>query len=188
MKKYFMKKYLPVILLIVLGITCRLLPHPVNFAPIGAIAIFGAMYLPKKWLVLPIATLLISDLFIGFYSLPIMIAVYGSFLIMWFIGSKIAKNKKFHTILGGTILGSVLFFAITNWAVWAFGTMYIHNFSGLLQSYYMAMPFFRNSFLGDLFYVTLMVGAMESIIYLKSQRDPLETKKPELAGVTIKQK
>jgi len=177
-----MKKYLPAILLITLGMVTRLLPHPANFAPIGAIAIFGAMYLPKKWsLMLPITTLLISDLFIGFYSLPIMLTVYGSFLIMWFIGSKIRKNKKIYSILGGTVLGSVLFFLITNWAVWAFGTMYVHNISGLLQSYYMAIPFFRNSLLGDLFYVTLLVGVMEVIIYLK-------TKKPELASVTIKQK
>ena len=167
-KQESLYKILPIILLIVFGITCRFLPHPANFTPIGAIAIFGAMYLPKKWsLVLPITTMFIADIFIGFYSLPVMLSVYGSFLIMWFIGSKIRDNKKARNILGGTVLGSILFFLITNWAVWSFGTMYIHNINGLMQSYYMAIPFFRNSLLGDLFYISILVGSMEFILARK---------------------
>ncbi len=159
---------LPAILLITIGIAGRFLPHPANFAPIGALAIFGAIYLPKKWsLIVPLAAMLFSDIFIGFYSWPIMISVYGSFALMWLIGNKIKDNKKFHAILCGTVLGSILFFLITNWAVWAFGTMYTHNIAGLTQSYYLAVPFFRNSLLGDLFYVFILVGGMEMVLLLK---------------------
>ena len=165
-----MKKSSYVILLVVLiatGFSARLLPHPANFAPIGALALFAGLYLPKKWaLALPLGALLLSDAIIGFYSWQMMMSVYGSFALVVGIGLLVRKNKKFSTILGGTVLGSVLFFLITNATVWGFGTMYIHNFSGLLESYYMAVPFFRNSLLGDLFYTGVLVGIVEGAQYL----------------------
>jgi hypothetical protein len=166
-----MKKYLPIYLLILLGIICRFLPHPANFAPIGAIAIFGALYLPKKWsVILPLAAMFASDIFIGFYTWQIMLSVYFSFILIAGIGLLVRKNKKFHTILGGTLLGSVIFFLLTNFAVWAFGTMYLHNLSGLIQSYYMALPFFRNSLLGDIFYTAILVGGYEFILKYSSKK------------------
>jgi len=163
-----MKKYLPALILITLGIAARFLPHPANFAPIGAIAIFSGLYLPKKWaLILPLAAMFFSDLFIGFYAWPIMLSVYSGFIIMGLIGLAVRKNKKLSTILGGTILGSVIFYLLTNGAVWAFGSLYPPTAAGLLQSYYMAIPFFRNSLLGDLFYTGILVGAYEaSLVWL----------------------
>ncbi|MFH1946641.1 MAG: DUF6580 family putative transport protein [Candidatus Magasanikbacteria bacterium] len=159
-----MKKLIIPTLLIALGIACRFLPHVPNFAPIGAIALFGALYLPKKYaLILPISAMFLSDIFIGFYSWQIMTSVYLGFILMGVIGLFVKKNKKFSTIVGGTLLGSILFFLLTNFSVWAFGTMYIHNFAGLMQSYYMALPFFRNSLAGDLFYVGVLVGGYEAI-------------------------
>ncbi|MFA6306489.1 MAG: DUF6580 family putative transport protein [Patescibacteria group bacterium] len=157
-----MKKYLPALVLIILGIAARFLPHPANFAPIGAIAIFSGLYLPKKWaLILPLAAMFFSDLFIGFYGWPIMLSVYSSFTVMGLIGLLVRRNKKLSTVLGGTILGSVIFYLMTNGAVWAFGSLYPQTAAGLLQSYYMAVPFFRNSLLGDLFYTGALVGACE---------------------------
>ena len=166
-KKNFMKKLLPAFILIILGIAARFLPHPANFAPIGAIAIFSGLYLPKKWaIVLPLAAMFFSDIFIGFYSWSIMLSVYGGFIIMTLIGLVVRKHKKLSTILGGTILGSVIFYLITNGAVWAFGSLYTHNLAGLLQSYIMAIPFFRNSLLSDLFYTGILVGAYEASLAL----------------------
>ncbi len=169
-----MYKYIPAFLLIILGISTRLLPHPANFAPIAAIALFAGIYLPKKFAItLPMIALLISDLVLGFYLWPVMVSVYFSFAITGIIGLVIQKNirlkqihvrwERFSTILGGTLLASILFFIITNWAVWAFGTMYTHNFNGLIQSYFMALPFFKNTLLGDLFYTGVLVGSMEVI-------------------------
>ncbi len=166
-----MKKYLIPILLIILGFSARLLPHPANFAPIGAMALFAALYLPKRYtLVIPLVAMFISDIFIGFYSLPIMLSVYIGFILMGLIGLLVKRNKSFSTILGGTLVGSILFFLLTNFAVWAFGTMYVHTFSGLMQSYMMAIPFFKNSLLGDLFYCGIMVGGYEFILSLKAKR------------------
>jgi len=157
-----MKKYLPIYLLLILGVLTRFLPHMANFTAIGAIALFGGLYLPKKWAVIaPVTIMFASDIFIGFYSWQIMTSVYIGFIIMGLIGLKIRKNKKFSTVLGGTLVGSAIFFLLTNLAVWIFGTMYTHNLSGLMQSYYMALPFFRNSLMGNLFYATLLVGGYE---------------------------
>lgn len=160
-----MKKYIPVFLLIILAIAARLIPHPANFTPIAAIALFAGIYLPKKWaLVVPLVGMFISDIFIGFYSLPIMAAVYACFIVSALIGIWVGKNKKFRTILGGTLLGSVIFFIFTNLAVWIFGTMYAHNLNGFFQCFYMALPFFRNSLAGDLLYTGVLVGGMELVI------------------------
>jgi hypothetical protein len=158
-------------ILISIALSARLLPHPANFAPVGAIALFAGMYLPRRWAIAgPLLALFVSDIFIGFYSPLMMITVYGSFALMGFVGLKMRKNKTFAKILSGTFLGSVLFFLITNWAVWAFGTMYIHSLTGLMESYTMALPFFRNSLLGDVFYVGILVGAVELSRYIARTR------------------
>ena len=166
------KKYLPAFILITLGIAARFLPHPANFAPIGAIAIFSGLYLPKKWaIVLPLTAMFFSDLFIGFYSLPIMLSVYGSLAVMGFIGLAVRKNKKIATVLGGTILGSAIFYLATNFSVWAFGSLYQHTAAGLIQCYYMAIPFFRNSMLGDIFYTGVLAGAYEMCLALAYKKE-----------------
>ena len=99
----------------------RLLPHPPNFAPIEAMALFGGTYFSRKTaLVLPMAAMLVSDAFIGFYQAPVMVSVYGSFLISVLLGFWLKKHKEWYEIGGGAILSAVLFFLITNFAVWAF--------------------------------------------------------------------
>jgi len=153
-------------LLIIFGFALRLVPHPANFTPIGAIALFGGLYLPKRLaLLLPIGVMIISDAFIGFYTWQIMLAVYASFLFMGFIGLWLRNHKSALPIISGTMAGSLLFFIITNGAVWAFGAMYAHTFSGLMQSYLMGLPFFKNTLFGDLLYVGFLVGGFEAIQY-----------------------
>lgn len=172
-----MQKYIPAFFLILLGLFSRILPHPANFAPIAGIALFAGIYLPKKLaIIVPLAAMALSDFIIGTYQWQIMLTVYLAFIVTSLIGLVIKDNKKFQTVLGGTLLASIIFFITTNWAVWAFGTMYPHSLNGLLQSYVMALPFFKNSLLGDLFYVGVLVGGMELIIKFKTQ-NILETKK-----------
>jgi hypothetical protein len=174
-----MKKYIPIVLLVIFAIFCRFLPHPANFAPIGAIAMFGALYLPKKWsIIIPLCAMLASDIFIGLYNPAIMAMVYGGFLIMWFIGNRIKQKSatsadkfgKFSLIFGGTVLGSIIFFLLTNWAVWAFGHWYPSSLSGLLMSYLVAIPFFRNSLMGDLFYTSVFVAGFELLLFWQTKK------------------
>jgi len=166
------QKYtLLIITLIVVGFTLRLLPHPANFAPIMALALFSGLYLPKRLnIIIPVVAMLLSDIFLGFYSLPIMFSVYASFILATMLGAWLKKHKNLGNVILTTFAGSTLFFLATNFSVWAFGTMYTHNLPGLMQSYYMALPFFRNSLMGDLFYVGIFVGVAEmSIKYLQSE-------------------
>ncbi len=159
-----MKKYIPAFILIALGVSARLLPHPANFAPIAAIALFSGLYLPKRLaIIVPATALLLSDIVLGFYTWQVVVSVYACFALTGIMGLRLAKQKNFTTIALGTILASIIFFLVTNWAVWAFGTMYPHTTTGLMQSYIMALPFFRNSLLGDIFYTTVLVGSMELI-------------------------
>lgn len=127
--------------------------------------------MPKRLgLMIPLIAMFVSDLFIGFYSWPIMLAVYGSFLVSGLIGQYLKKRKSFFTILGGTLTASIIFFLATNAAVWVFGTMYARDISGLFQSYAMAIPFFRNSILGDLFYVSLLIGITEFVMHYSKNK------------------
>lgn len=170
------------ILLIIFGFAARLLPHPPNFAPIGAIALFGGMYLPTRFAIIaPLGAMLISDFLIGFYDVRIMFLVYLSFALMGMIGLWVKERKIFLRVFGGTILGSILFYLITNGAVWAFGTMYSPTFQGLLQSYLMGIPFFRNTLFGDLFYVGILVGGYEFIAYWLGNKTREVSKNPRVS-------
>jgi len=150
--------------LILIGVSLRLLPHPPNFAPIAAIALFGGVYFSRKIaFILPITAMIISDMFIGYYEFSLMAFVYGSFLLTVILGFYLKKNKQWYTIGGSAILSAILFFLITNFAVWAFTPWYAKTISGLIQCYLMALPFFKNTLLGNLFYVTVFFGAYEIV-------------------------
>jgi len=162
LKVIFNNKIIIWAILISLALISRLMPHPWNFTPIGAIALFSGFYFGKRYaFALPILAMLSSDIFLGFYSWKLMILVYGSLLLYVALGFWLKKHKKWYTVLGSSLLCSVLFFLITNFAVWAFTPWYPKIFSGLIQCYIMAIPFFRNTLLGDLFYVTTFFGAYE---------------------------
>ncbi len=165
-----MSKNLLAYLLIILAIATRFAPHPANFTAIGAIALFSGLYLDKKQaLILPLAAMFLSDIFIGFYNTYIMASVYIGFALVVIIGKQLQNNIKFLPVALGALTGSVLFFLLTNTAVWVFGTMYTHDVSGLITSYYSALPFFRNELLGNIFYVTTLVGGYEMIKKLVPQ-------------------
>ncbi len=150
-------------ILIGLGASSRLLPHPANVVPIGAIALFAGLYMPRRIaIVATLLPMLLSDMIIGFYHWQMMISVYGCFAISIYIGSLI-KQKTLQNVVGATLAGSIIFFGVTNAAVWAFGSMYAKTFTGLMESHTMALPFFRNSLIGDLFFVGILVGSMEAI-------------------------
>ncbi len=156
-----MKRYLFTFSLILLAALSRLLPHLPNFAPIAALALFGGVYLDKKHtFIVPIAAMLISDYFIGFHGgMP---WVYGSFLAIGCIGLWLRKHPGVATTIGATFAGSILFFIVTNFAVWFTSHgFYPQTFTGLMECYTMAIPFFRNSLMGDFTYVTALFGVYE---------------------------
>ncbi len=157
--------------LIIFGIVLRFLPHAPNFAPIAALALFGGVYLPKKLAIaVPLTAMLISDMFIGFYSFPIMLAVYFCFLLFGLFGLWLKKNKKWYNIGGFAIVSAVLFFFITNFAVWVFTPWYAKTISGLIQCFVMALPFFRNTLFSNLFYSICFFSVYELASLLVNQK------------------
>lgn len=136
----------------------RLVPHPPNFTPIGAMALFSGAYVGRRPLafVAPLAALLLSDLVLGFYHG--MATVYAATALIVLIGS-LALNRVSPFRVGVTaIASSVVFFVITNFGMWLFSGYYPVRFAGLEACYVAAIPFFQNTVAGDLFYAALLFG------------------------------
>jgi hypothetical protein len=136
----------------------RLIPHPPNFTPVAAMALFGGAYFSRKWMafVIPLIAMLLSDLIIGLHSG--MWAVYLSFVIIVGVGMTLIRQKKMKNIFLASVISSVLFFIITNFAVWTNGLLYPKNLTGLIACYISAIPFFHYTLLGDLFFAGVMFG------------------------------
>lgn len=159
------------IVLISLGVACRLLPHAWNFTPIIAIAMFAGVYLGRKYaILLPILTMLIGDIFIGFYDIKLMAVIYLSFILIGLGAILVKKHKSAETILAGSVLAAVLFFLATNWAVWQFSPWYARTWAGLIECYTLALPFFRNTLLSNIFYTGVLFGAYETVQILVKQK------------------
>ena len=156
-----MTRYFFTFTLIALAVLTRLLPHPPNFAPITALALFGAVYLDKKHtFIVPIAAMIISDYFIGFYSG--MAWVYASFVAIGFIGMWLRNHPGVVPTIGATLVGSILFFIVTNLGVWVSSQVtYSKTVTGLVECFVAAIPFFRNTLLGDAVYVGALFGVYE---------------------------
>ena len=145
--------------LILFALVVRLVFHLPDATPITAIALVSGFYLGRSWAVIvPLVALFLSDLLIGFYDWRVMLSVYGSFAL---IGALSYILKKYPTVLTGlalTATSSLLFFIVTNFAVWAFSPWYAKSLEGLLYCYTLGLPFYRNMFLGDALYTPLLFG------------------------------
>jgi hypothetical protein len=170
--KYLLNKLATPATFILVGIVARILPHAPNFTPIGAMALFGGAYLTKKQaLILPIAAMILSDFFIGFDSLPMRMVVYGSFFVMVLIGLGLKEKIGIKKLAISTLLASVLFFVTTNFAVWAFGTLYPKTVGGLIDCFILAIPFFQNTLLGDFFYTGVFFGGYNLVTGLAGKNN-----------------
>ena len=137
----------------------RLLPHPPNVTPLGALALFAGAYVTDKRLavVIPLAAMALSDAIIGFHVL--LPVVYLCVAATVWIGFGLRSGVKIVGLAARVLAGSILFFIVTNFGVWAMGTMYPHSFAGLVSCYVAAIPFFRNSLLGDVGFAALLFGS-----------------------------
>ena len=136
----------------------RLVPHPPNFSPIAAMALFSGAYLPRRGLafVAPLGALLVSDAVLGFHGgMPV---VYASVAMIVALGFLLSAKRTTGRIVAAALAGSVLFYLVTNFGVWAFGDMYPKTAGGLAACYVAAIPFFQNSLIGDLLFAGLLFG------------------------------
>jgi len=137
--------------LVLFAVYSRLLPHPANFAPIGAVALFSGAILPRKiGIMLPLAAMILSDLFLGLHST--ILFTWGSFALIALGSSLYLKKHSLMNILVGSVSASLLFFFLSNFGVWLEGRLYSLTMSGLIECYYNALPFLRNTLLSDMLY------------------------------------
>jgi hypothetical protein len=160
-KELFNSRFLILCGLILFAAVTRLLPHYPNFTAVGAMALFGGAYFTDKKFafIVPLAAMFITDLIIGVHST--MLAVYLGFIIMVVIGMTLKNKKKGLNVAAAALSASLVFFIITNFGMWAVGTMYPKNIAGLIQCYIAAIPFFHYTVLGDLLYAGVLFGAFE---------------------------
>jgi hypothetical protein len=150
--------------LIVLGVVARLIPHPWNFTPIGALGLFaGANCSPRiAWLV-PISALLVADLIVGFYNPVTMFFVYLGFFFGPLIGRLIiAPRRSVGRISAAVLSTSTVFFVVSNLGVWL-GGYYPLTLAGLIECYVLAIPFYGVMLVGDALYATILFGGQEVI-------------------------
>jgi hypothetical protein len=153
----------------------RIVPHPMNFSPIGALALFcGAHFSNRRAAVaIPLLSLIAGDIFVGFH--PLMFWVYASFLVSVAIGLWLRREKSVGRLGVATVAGAIQFFIITNFAVWAASIgNYPKNAGGLVACYLAGLPLLGNTLAGDSFYVALLFGGMALMEKrVPSLREPL---------------
>ena len=164
----FKKEIFPISLILILAFA-RLIPHPPNFTPIIAVAIISGYFFKNinlSLLTLLIA-MLISDLFIGFYENVIF--VYASLLLITFVFHKISNKINFINLFIYGFAGSLIFFVVSNFGVWALGSPGVSNIpydktlNGLIECYILAIPFFGNTFLSTLIFAYSAIFIYKSL-------------------------
>lgn len=175
------KRLLLITGLLLLAAISRMIPHPYNFAPIGAMSLFGAAYFSNKRLafILPLLAFFVSDLLVNnilyadYYSSFVLISpgfywTYGAMIAIVVAGIFILKKVNFKRVIGGAFSASVLFFIISNFGVWISTPTYDLTLSGFVACYVAAIPFFHMTVLGDLFYCGVLLASL-SLLNIKSR-------------------
>ena len=158
--------------LIFVAALSRIIPHPPNFSPIEAVALFGGAYFAKRhWaLIVPLVAMFASDLVLGlinggiywsYFASAGYLLVYACIARSTVLGFGLRGKVGAGRVLGYSLAGSLLFFVLTNAGVWAFGAMYPHNAAGLAAAFIAGVPFFQWTVLGTLFYAALLFGGFE---------------------------
>ena len=145
----------------ILAVTAsRFIPHPFNFSPIGAIALFGGAQLSDKRaaFLVPLAAMFLADLVTGLHVL--IPFVYGSFALTVCLGFWLRRDRNAWRVTAAVLSGAFLFFVITNFGVWALLGTYPQTPAGLVACYVAGIPYFQNTLLSDLLYSLLLFGGL----------------------------
>lgn len=190
MKTLFMnrKLFFFLVLLVVAAAFSRMIPHPANFTPLIAIALFSGCVFRSKWsaFVVPIAAMVVSDLFLGFHSLSVL--VYVSMLPAVFLGQYLQKvgdndGSRRLAFFGGWFglgfLGDLIFFIMTNLGVWWFSGFYARSVSGLTECFVLALPFLKNQLLGTMTFLGLLLFTWYGLMFMARQQTPVYQRIPK---------
>jgi hypothetical protein len=149
-----------IVAMILFAAIIRIVPHPWNLAPVGAMALFSGAVIRNRVMafVFPLLAMLAGDLVVGFHIL--MPVVYASFVISTAMGFWLREKRSTVRLGGVVLLGAIQFFLITNFGVWMFLNTYPKTFEGLMACYAAGVPFFWNTLEGDICYSALLFGGL----------------------------
>jgi hypothetical protein len=172
---------LTAILLVFAGVMSRLVLPPLNLVPLGAIALYAGARLPRKWaMTIPLAILLLSDLVLdhahGYAFHPSSrLTTYAFFSAMALWSTFVPRNAGALTRVGMSLTASSGFFLVSNFVVWAerSGYSFPLTFAGLLSTYGVAIPFYRNNLAADLVGTAVLFGAHALVTRLAARREPV---------------
>ena len=144
--------------LIAAGVVLRLLPHAANFAPVGAIALFGGATLsPRLAITLPLAVMALSDLLIGLHGTVLF--TWSGFVLVGLFGLLLRHKSNWVRVPLGAAGSALIFYTVSNFGVWVEGKLYAHTLQGLIDCFMAGLPFLKTTFLADLIYSTALFGA-----------------------------
>src|SRR5579859_7493913 len=148
---------------ILFALVFRFVPHPMAFTPVGAALLFFGARRSRRELWIPVALLAASDVALTtmFYRYPLSwdhFVTWAFYAAMLWLGTTLKQNAGAFRILGSAVAGSVTFFVVSNFAVWAAWDMYPRTVAGLMTCYELGLPFFRHAVVGDLLFTTVMFG------------------------------
>jgi hypothetical protein len=157
-RNLYLLRFVIIALIIFAAAALRILPHPWNFTPIGAMAIFAGSLFRNRWIafLLPLTALFAGDLFVGFYKL--MFIVYIGFALSVAIGRWLVQSRTVARIGGAVFLSALQFFVVTNFGMWALSDFYPKSSTGLAACFVNAIPYFWNTLAGDLIYAAILFG------------------------------
>jgi uncharacterized protein DUF6580 len=160
---------LAALLLMMLAVASRVLPHPWNFTPMIAIALFGGARLARGWVAAAatIACLALGELAVGVFPYAGMAWVYGSMIAIALMGRALQTRAGWAAPLVAALGAGLLFFLVTNFGFWAAGTLYARTLSGLVECYGAALPFYRNQLVGDLLFTGALFGLHAAAVHVR---------------------
>ena len=161
------------LVLVVLCVVLRLLPHVSNFSPVAVAALFAGMTLHRRWLAVavPLVAMLLSDAVLGGYGWPMMAVVYTALALPAAIGMFARHLRVVYVAIGGALASSLIFYAMTNFAVWALTGLYSADAKGLLECYVAALPFLKYTVAGDLFWSVALFGGAALLRWCTERSD-----------------
>jgi hypothetical protein len=153
--------------LIAFAVAARLLPHVPGFWPFAACALFAGRMVRAPWLalVVPVAAVAVSNTMLPGDDWRILAVVYLAIALPALLGMATKNYRTPIAVPAASIAGSLIFFVLTNFAVWAFGTLYPRTFEGLVQCYIAALPFLDKTVIGDLFWNAVLFGGAALVAY-----------------------
>jgi hypothetical protein len=161
---------------LVLAVLFRFIPHPWGFTPIAASLLFFGARGSRRMLWLPLAVMMLADVILTkyWYAVPLtwdQFVTWGWYAAILGLGILLKNRQRPLPVIGASLTSSVSFFLVSNFAVWAAGTMYPKTSAGLMTCYAVGLPHFQRTIAGDLIFTTAMFAAPVVLRWMSPETD-----------------